>query len=65
VKAKDLVTWGIATHFVPQAKLSDLVKSIVSEVNAGSSDQNIIDLVNKHSEIIASDAKIPDYDEIR
>jgi hypothetical protein len=65
VKAKDLVTWGIATHFVPQAKLPDLVKSIVSEVNAGSSDQNIIDLVNKHSEITASDAKIPDYDEIR
>jgi enoyl-CoA hydratase/carnithine racemase len=65
VKAKDLVTWGIATHYVPQAKLPDLVKSITTEVNAGSTDQAIIDLVNKHSEITATDAKIPDYDEIR
>jgi hypothetical protein len=65
VKAKDLVTWGIATHYVPQAKLPDLVKSITTEVNAGSTDQAIIELVNKHSEITATDAKIPDYDEIR
>jgi enoyl-CoA hydratase/carnithine racemase len=67
VKAKDLVTWGIATHYVPTVKIPDLVKSIATEVNAGSTDQAIIDLVNKHSEITAAttEAKIPDYDEIK
>jgi hypothetical protein len=59
------VTWGIATHFVPNAKLPDLVKQIVTDVKESSTNQQIIDIVNKHSEITASSApQIPDHKEI-
>ena len=32
VKARDLVKWGIATHFVPKDKLPELYKAITSTV---------------------------------
>ena len=60
-----MVTWGIATHYVPNAKLPDLVKHIVTDVKESSSNQQIIDIVNKHSEMTASSCpQIPDHKEI-
>jgi len=38
VKSRDLVRWGIATHFVAQDKLAELKQAIVSNVNTTFSD---------------------------
>jgi len=66
VKARDLVTWGIATHYVPNAKLNDLVSSISTKVTEKSSNQEIIDIVNNHSELTAAQTpEIPNHQEIR
>ena len=65
VKAKDLVKWGIATHYVPTVKLSELYHSITNNVKEASTNQEIIQIVNNHSDLTAADALIPDYDEIK
>ena len=60
------MTWGIATHYVPNAKLRDLVASITSRVAADSSDNEILEIVNSHSEMTAGRTPdIPNYTEIR
>ena len=38
VKARDLVKWGIATHFVEKAKIPDLYKAITDNVTKHSTD---------------------------
>ena len=66
VKAKDLVTWGIATHYVPTAKLDDLVNSITASVTEKTSDKEIMEIVNSHSELTAGHTpEIPNHAEIR
>ena len=66
IKAKDLVNWGIATHYIPRNNLPDLVNSIKANVTTKSSNKEITDIVNNHAERTASHApKIPDYDEIK
>lgn len=62
VKARDLVTWGIATHYVPSARLDDLFNAISTKVSDKSSNQEIIDIVNSHSDITAGHtAEIPNH----
>jgi len=50
LKARDVVTWGVATHFVPQDKLEALKKDIIHNVSKDSSDQDIEAIVNAHAE---------------
>jgi enoyl-CoA hydratase/carnithine racemase len=38
LKSKDLVKWGIATHYVPQDKIEALYSDIVGKVKKSSSD---------------------------
>jgi enoyl-CoA hydratase/carnithine racemase len=64
VKAKDLVTWGIATHYVPNERLPDLIKSIAANVKPTTQNDEIMQLVNKHADLTASSIQIPDYAEI-
>ena len=53
VKGKDLVKWGIATHYVPADKLSELIESIGQEVKDTSSNEEINAIVSKHAETAA------------
>ena len=50
LKAKDLVKWGIATHFVPKDKLPQLYSDLASKVKQGTSDNEIVAIVNGHSD---------------
>jgi len=36
VKSRDLVKWGIATHFVPQERIPDLYSSLSKNVHSNS-----------------------------
>jgi enoyl-CoA hydratase/carnithine racemase len=38
LKAKDVVTWGVGTHFVPQDKMDTLKADIVNNVTASSTE---------------------------
>lgn len=49
VKAQDLVRYGIATHFVPQANLSAMESDLAKHVQAGSSDEEITQIVAQHA----------------
>lgn len=46
VKSKDLVKYGIATHYVPQDKMEELHSDIIKKVNKQSSDQQILKIVD-------------------
>lgn len=55
VKSKDLVKWGIATHFVESAKLPSLVDKICQDVTRQSSDSDIDSIVDSFSDKSAHD----------
>lgn len=65
VKSRDLVKWGIATHFVEQDKMPQLYSSIKDGVNAGSSDAEIDAIVDSVSDLSAKNESIGDLEEIR
>lgn len=62
VKGKDLVKWGIATHYVPSSKLPELTNAIATNVKPSSTNEEILAIVNKHADLPAADAVIPDYE---
>lgn len=62
VKGKDLVKWGIATHYVPSQKIQDLTTAIATNVKLSSTNEEILAIVKKNSDLTAADAIIPDYD---
>ena len=64
LKAKDLVQWGVATHFVPVAKLDDLRQDIAQNVTQSSTDDEIRAIVNSHSDQDAGKEPIANLDEI-
>jgi len=64
LKSKDLVKWGIATHFVPNHKLPTLYSELVHHVKKNSSDKHIIEIVNAHSDLSAANENIEHLDEI-
>ena len=49
LKSRELLDWGVATHFVPSDKLDDLRKDLTN-VKMNDSDQAIHEIVDKHSE---------------
>lgn len=58
LKAKDLVKWGIATHFVSQDKISQLYSDLGSKVNQNSTDAEIRQIVEAHADQDAAKAKV-------
>ena len=62
LKARDVVTWGVATHFVPQEKMETLKNDIIHNVSENSSDKDIEEIVNAHAE--EDTGSIPDLDHI-
>ena len=63
VKGKDLVKWGIATHFVPMGKISSLYKALTDGVTQETLDSFILAIVNSFSEPIPKEP-IEELDEI-
>ena len=49
LKAKDLVTWGVATHFVPSDRL-DSLRADLAKVSMQQSNQEIEAIVAKHAD---------------
>ncbi|TNV77801.1 hypothetical protein FGO68_gene8891 [Halteria grandinella] len=64
IKARELVQWGIATHFVPQTHIEGLYKDLKEKVRRESSDKEIHDIVNSHSDLTVDQTPIPDEKEI-
>ena len=62
LKAKDLVQWGVATHYVPSDKLDGLREDIIKNVSQQSSDKDIEAIVSAHSDLTAGDAPIANID---
>merc|ERR1711920_80405 len=46
VKNRDLVKWGIATHFVPAEKIPEMKAALTNSVTKQSSDAEIDEIVN-------------------
>jgi 3-hydroxyisobutyryl-CoA hydrolase len=55
LKSRELVKWGVATHFVPADRLDDLRKDIVMQVKATSSDKEIEEIVRRYSDLSTKD----------
>lgn len=64
LKAKELVQWGIATHFVPQVGIEPLYRDLAERVRPTSSNQDIEAIVRSHSDPSAGSTPIPHQDEI-
>lgn len=64
IKAKELVQWGIATHFVPQSHIEQLYKDLKGNVKPSSSDSEIREIVNTHSDQTIDQQPIPNEKEI-
>lgn len=65
VKSKDLVKYGIATHFVPESEMDHLYEILDKEVTKDTTHEHIEDIVMDHSDLEAKLGKIPHHDEIR
>ena len=50
VKSRDLVKWGLATHFVEAAKIPDMQEALRSQVTRETTDEKIDEIVNSFSD---------------
>ena len=64
LKAKDLVKWGVATHFVPADKIQDMKEDLVKNVCKDSSDKYIESIIAQHQDITGCDEPIENLDKI-
>lgn len=55
VKARDLVKWGLATHFVPADKMSAMRDTLASEVNSGVTNDDIRQMIDGHADLSAKE----------
>lgn len=65
VKGRDLVKYGLATHYVKQDDLAHLFEVLSKQVTKDSSDHDIEHIVMEHADPSASVGEIRDHDEIR
>ena len=65
VKSRDLVKWGLATHFVEQSKIPDLYSRLEEGVTADSSDADIDAIVQSLSCEASASEEIENLEEIR
>ena len=64
LKAKELVQWGIATHFIPQTHLDQLYQELKQKVTPSTSSHEIEEIVTRHSDKSAGAKHIEHLDEI-
>ena len=64
LKAKELVKWGVATHFVPADKIDTLKADLSSNVTSSSSQADIEGIVARHADQSAGSEPIKNIDEI-
>jgi len=64
VKAKDLVKWGIATHYVPQDKIPELYERMSQSVTPQSTDADIDNIVSSLSDNSNAQEPIENLEEI-
>jgi len=64
LKAKDLVKWGVATHFVPAEKIDDMKQDLVKNVCKDSSDKYIESIIAQHQDASGCDDPIENLDKI-
>jgi enoyl-CoA hydratase/carnithine racemase len=65
VKGKDLVKYGLATHYVPQANLAHLYEDLQKFVQKDSTNEDIEAVVCDNAETKAKIGAIPYHDEIK
>lgn len=65
VKSRDLVKFGLATHFVPEDNLEHMYETLEKRVTKESTHEQIETIVMNHSELEASVGKVPNQDEIK
>lgn len=65
VKSRDLVKWGLATHFIEQSKMPELYSRISDGVQPQSSDAEIDAIVDSLADQSAKNESIDNLDEIR
>ena len=65
VKSRDLVKWGIATHFIEQAKIPQLYEQLAQNVTQQSTDDEIDRIVASLSDTSAANEQVEDLDQIR
>ena len=64
LKAKDLVKWGVATHFVPADKIDLMKEALVKNVSQDSSDKDIESIISQHQDLSECDHPIANLDKI-
>jgi len=66
IKGKDLVTCGVATHYVPRQNFENLKKDIIENVNEDTNLEKLKEIVKSHAELIYTEDKFtfPNIDEI-
>lgn len=62
LKAKDLLTWGVATHYVPQTNLEEMKKELFGSIKQTTTDTEIEAIINTYAE--QDSGQIANLDEI-
>lgn len=64
LKSRELLKYGIATHFVPSSNLEGLYQDLKSKVKNESDINQITEIVNSHADHSHDQDPIPHLDEI-
>ena len=65
LRARELIDWGIATHYVKSERIPELITKVVDQVSVDTSDADIDAIVYSVCEIASTnDVSIVNYDEI-
>jgi len=54
LKAKDLVKWGVATHYIPEERMSKFYSEMSAKVDRKKATSEIFNIVNQFSELDAN-----------
>jgi len=65
VKSRDLVKYGLATHFVPEDNLEHMMEVLQEKVTKESTHAQIEKIVMNHTDLEAGIGDIPNHDEIK
>lgn len=58
------MSWGVATHFVPQDKIESMKETLIKNVNKESTDCDILKIVNTYADEMAAQEPIKNIEEI-
>lgn len=65
VKSRDLVKYGLATHFVPEADMDHLYEVLQTKITKESTHEQIESIVMNHCDLSAAVGKINNHDEMK